>query len=94
MDIIISVVLDKANEFEFLGKTYVVNDVFRKYCKRMFMLYILGIGCITTVGYNVAPLIGANSFFSLMLFVMVLLFVYNILIDKLLKFLLKKKVVR
>ena len=92
MNIIISIVLDKADEFQFKSKTYVVNDAFRKYAKRLFVIYIIMIGALTAFAFNIAPYFGVRSFFGLILLIILLLFVYNLLIDKLIRFLISKKV--
>ena len=92
MDIIISIVLDKLDEFQFKGKTYVVNDAFRKYAKRLFVIYIIAIGALTAFAYNIAPFFGVRTFFGLALLIVIMLFFYNILVDKLVRFLISKKV--
>lgn len=92
MDIIIAIVLDKAGEFAFKGKTYLVNEAFRKYAKRLFMIYVLMIGALTAFAYNIAPYFGIRTFFGLMVLIILLLFIYNLLIDKLVRYLIGKKV--
>lgn len=92
MDIIISIVIDKADEFDFKGKTYVVNDSFKKYAKRLFVIYILAIGALTAFAYNIAPYFGVRNFIGLALLVVVFLLIYNFLVDKLVRFLISKKV--
>ena len=92
MDIIISIVIDKVDEFDFKGKTYVVNDSFRKYAKRLFVIYILAIGALTAFAYNIAPYFGITSFVGLALLLVLILMVYNFLVDKLVRFLISKKV--
>lgn len=79
MENVINVALGRSEVVVLKGKEYKVNEAAKSLCKKLYSFYLICIGIICAVGFNLAPLTGSASLFSDILFVVVLLVIFNYL---------------
>lgn len=89
---IINVALKRTTSVFLDGKEYQLNDAAIILCRKLFTFYCVMLGVIVVCAYNLSPLVGAESIFSGVLFVVVCMIIYNILADFLAEKILRKKV--
>ncbi len=91
MDIIMSVVIAKVDTIKFKGQEYEVNPLFKKLCQKIFRFYVFLLAIILVLAVNVAPMIGADDFFSVILFALIMVLVYNVIVDFVVRKIIEKK---
>ena len=72
------------------GETYKVTDGLKSLCKKLLLIYEICIVFVVGIGINVAPMIGSSSFFSDMLFVVILLVLLSVIFDLIAKAIFRK----
>ena len=92
MNQIINIVKLDVNEIEIKGKKYLVNDGIRKLAKKIYRLYFILIGIMCVIGDRIAMMIGFNGFLEEMTVIIVLLVIFNVIMDYIVKMILLKKV--
>ena len=77
MENIINIALGRTDVVVLKGVEYKVNEAAKNMCKKLYSFYLICIGIICAVGFNLAPLTGSASLLSDVLFVAVLLLIFN-----------------
>ena len=93
MDIILTVVINKAESIKINGKDYVVNEAFASLCKKVFRLYAVLIGVICVIGVNLAMFLNINEWFGIILFTVIILVIYNFIADLVVRRFIIKRVI-
>lgn len=78
---VINVALKRTTSVILNGIEYELNDAAIKLCKKLYTFYILLLGITVAVSFNIAPLVGSQTLFTDILFVIVCLLVYNLIMD-------------
>ena len=78
---VINVALKRTTSVILNGIEYELNDAAIKLCKKLYTFYILLLGITVAVSFNIAPLVGSQTLFTDILFVIVCLLVYNLIMN-------------
>ena len=89
---IVNVALKKTTSVFLDGVEYQLNDAAIELCRKFFTFYVLMVGVVVVAAFNLAPLVGAESLFSGILFIIVCLLGFNLLMNYVAEKILKKKV--
>ena len=92
MNQIINIVKLDVDEIEIKGKKYLVNDGIRKLAKKIYRLYFILIGIMCVIADRIAMMIGFNGFLEEMTVIIVLLVIFNVIMDYIVKMILLKQV--